>query len=113
LEAQVIEALIAGKVYGKPERRTSKTGKPFTAAKVRAVAGDGEMQFINVVVFSDSAQAALLALADGDAVALAGHLTAKAWIDKEGTAKPNMSLVAQQVLTAYHAKRKRDAAGGP
>jgi single-stranded DNA-binding protein len=110
----VIEALIAGKVHGAPEQRTSKSGKPFTVAKVRAAAGDGDMQFINVVVFSESAQAALLALDDGDAVALAGQLTAKAWIDKEGAAKPNLNLVAQQVLTAYHAKRKRDAmqAGG-
>lgn len=37
----MIDALIAGRVYGTPAERTSKTGKPFAVAKVRAAAGDG------------------------------------------------------------------------
>lgn len=105
----MIDGLIAGRIYGKPTERTSKTGKPFVVAKVRAATGDGESMFINVLAFSDSAQAALLALGDGDSVALTGSLTPKTWTDKEGNTRPALDLVAHQVLTTYHVTRKRTA----
>jgi hypothetical protein len=74
----MIEGLVSGKVYGRPEQRTSNsTGKPFTVAKVRAATGNGETLFVNVLAFDAAAQAALLALSDGDAVSLAGTLTPK------------------------------------
>jgi single-stranded DNA-binding protein len=105
----MIEGLVAGKVYGKPERRMgSNSGRPFVTAKVRAAVGDGEAVFVNVLAFEPSAQAALLALGDGDAVTVAGAMTPKAWTDREGAARPALDLVAAQVLTAYHLKRKRE-----
>lgn len=104
----MIEALIVGKLYGKPERRTSRSGKPFITAKVRVPTGDDSI-FVGVAAFSESAQAALLALDDGEAVALAGTLSVKAWTDREGNARPNLNLIANRVLTVHHAKRKRDA----
>lgn len=108
----MIDALIAGKVYGTPEQRTSKTGKPFTVSKLRATAGDGESLFVNVISFSHSAQAALLALGDGESVALSGELTPKVWTDKEGTARPSLDMVVHAVLTPYHVTRKRQAVAG-
>jgi hypothetical protein len=51
----------------------------------------------------------LLALDDGDAVALAGTLTPKVWIDRDGNARPALDLVAAQVLTAYGLGKKRTA----
>lgn len=111
----MIEGLVSGKLHGRPEQRTGKNGKPFTVAKVWAAASGGESVFVNVVAFSESAQAALLALEAGDAVALAGTLTPKAWTDREGAARPALDMVAAQLLTTYHLKRKRDAvaaAGG-
>ena len=109
----MIEGLVAGKVYGKPERRVgSNSGRPFVTAKVRAPAGDGEAVFVNVVAFEPAVQAALLALGDGDAVTLAGAMTPKAWTDREGAARPALDLVAAQVLTAYHVKKKREAVAG-
>lgn len=104
----MIEALIAGKLYGQPERRTSRSGKPFVAAKVRVPSGDDSI-FVGVVTFSDSAQAALLALDDGEAVALAGTLSARTWVDRNGNARPALDLIANQLLTVHHAKRKREA----
>ena len=105
----MIDALISGKLYGAPQQRTAKTGKPFAVAKVRtAIAGgDGESLFISVIAFDDAAVTALLALGDGDTVALAGELTPKVWTDKQGVAKPALDLVAHQVLSAYHVQRKR------
>lgn len=107
----MIEALITGKLHQRAEERTSKGGKPFVTAKVRAAAGEAESLFVNVVAFSESAGAALLALDAGDSLALAGTLKPGAWIDREGNARPSLDLVAAQVLTLYGLKRRRAAAG--
>lgn len=108
----MIDGLIAGKLYGKPVERMGTSGRPFVTAKVRAAVGDGEALFVNVIAFSDGAKAALLALDDGDSIALAGTLTPKVWTDRNGDAKPALDMVAHAVLTAYHVKRKRAAMQG-
>ena len=107
----MIDALIAGKLFGVPQQKTGKSGKPFVVGKVRTSAGDGEGIFVNVIAFDGGACAALLALGDGDAVSLAGSLTPKVWTDKTGNARPTLDIVAHQVLTAYHVQRKRKAVG--
>ncbi len=105
----MIDALIGGKIYGQPAQRTAKTGGTFATAKMRIATGDGESIFVNVICFDTGTCTALLALADGDSVAMAGTLTPKVWIDKAGIAKPALDLVAQQLLTPYHVTRKRRA----
>jgi len=105
----MIEALISGKLHGKPERRMSKSGNPFVTAKVRVPTGD-DAAFVAVVAFADTVQSMLLALDESEAVSLAGTLTADAWTDRDGKARPSLSLVANTVLTVHHAKRKREAA---
>ena len=113
----MIEALISGELQGQPEQRTAKTGRAFVQARMRVAAGAEEVHFVRVTAFSDSACTALLALGDGDALAVAGTLKPGAWVDREGNAKLNLDMVAAQVLTAYHLKRRRDAVqpgeGGP
>jgi single-stranded DNA-binding protein len=104
----VIDGLVAGKIYGAATQRTGQSGKRFVTCKVRAATGDGsEATFINVITFSTTAGDALLALGDGDSVALAGTLTPKVWVDKNGEARPALDMVAHQVMTAYAVKRKR------
>lgn len=105
----MLDGLIGGKVYGKPAARTGQNGKRFVTAKVRAAGGDGESLFVNVITFSESTGAALLALDDGDSVALSGALTPKVWTDKNGETRPALDMVAHAVLTSYHVKRKRQA----
>ena len=105
----MIDGLVSGKLFGAPQSRKSRSGSDYVTAKVRAAAGDGEALFINVIAFSQSAGEALLALADGDSVALAGSLTPKAWVDRQGDAKPSLDMIAHAVLTAYHVARKRKA----
>ena len=74
---------------------------------------DGDAVFVNVVAFSETAGAALLALDAGDAVALAGTLKAGAWVDRDGNARPSLDLVAAQVMTAYGLAKKRKASTEP
>lgn len=108
----MIEALITGKLHQRAEERTSRGGQPFVTAKVRTAAGEAESLFVNVVAFSESAGAALLALEAGDSLALAGTLKPGAWIDRDGNARPSLDLVAAQVMTLYGLKRRRAAAAG-
>lgn len=105
----MLNALVSGKLYGTPQSRTAQSGKTFVAAKVRAVDGDGEGLFISVVAFSNSAKAALLALDDGDSVALAGALKVGTYEARDGAVKPSVSIVTHSVLTVYHVQRKRRA----
>lgn len=109
----MIDGLIAGKLHGQPAERTGANGKPFVTAKVRAAGGDGEALFVNVITFSRSVGDALLALGDGDSVALSGTLTPKVWTDKQGATRPALDMVAHAVLTAYHVERKRRAMAPP
>ena len=97
----MIDGLIAGKVFGDPERRMGKGDKPFVIAKVRAQTSDGETLIVNVITFDDAPMAALLEMREGDAVAIAGSLTPKVWTDKQGNARPALDLVAQRVLAVH------------
>jgi single-stranded DNA-binding protein len=105
----MIDGLVSGKLFGAAQSRVGRNGSEFVVAKVRAAAGDGDALFVNVIAFSHSAGAALMALADGDSVALAGTLTPKAWVDKHGDAKPALDMTVHAVMTAYHVTRKRKA----
>lgn len=105
----MIDALIAGKLYGTPAQRTGNSGKKFVTCKVRTALAEGESLFVNVITFDDGVASALLELDDGDSVSLSGTLTPKAWTDKTGTARPSLDLTAHVILTAYHVTRKRQA----
>jgi single-stranded DNA-binding protein len=107
----MIDALIAGRLYGTPTERTSQNGNRFVTAKVRAPMANGETMFVNVIAFSDAAKTALLALAEGDSVAISGELKVSTYNDKNGTSRPSLDLTAHAVLTEYHIQRKRKAVG--
>ncbi len=109
----MIDGLIAGHLVGLAETRQGKNGSSFALAKVKATAGDGESLIINVIAFAAEASAALMALDDGDAVALSGALTPKVWTDKQGNTRPALDMVATQVLTTYHTARKQHALAEP
>lgn len=108
----MIDGLIAGRVFGQPAWRRGKSGKEFVVTKVRCAAGDEGGVFINVICFSETAGAALMALNDGDSVALSGELTPRVWTDKAGEARPALDMTAHAVLSAYHISRKRKAIQG-
>jgi single-stranded DNA-binding protein len=107
----VIDGLVSGKLVGDAEMREGKNASKFAVAKVKAIAGDGEPVVVNVIAFAPESCAALMALEDGDSVALAGSLTPKVWSDKQGNTKPALDMVATNVMTAYQIGQKQDATG--
>ena len=105
----MIDALISGRLHSKPVERTGTSGRPFVVAKVRVTDGSGEAHFANVIAFDQGACAGLLALGDGDSVALAGSLTPKLFQPAKGPARVSLDFTAHAVLTAYSVARKRKA----
>ena len=103
----MMDGLIAGRLYGTPERRTGRDGKPFVVARMRAECGDGGNLFVNVIAFDAAPCAALEALREGDALTIAGPITPKVWTDKQGAVHPALDAIAHQVLTAYHVEHRQ------
>lgn len=108
----MIDALIQGRLYGSPKQGTGKNGNTYTTAKVKVAVAQGETLLCGVIAFDDTAQAALLALGDGDSVALSGTLTPKVFQAKDREYRPGLDMVAHGVLTAYHVRHKRQAMTG-
>jgi single-stranded DNA-binding protein len=101
-------AIVTGTLFKAPEQRTSKAGKPFVAATIRAK--DGEVsQWWRIVAFSDTAQAELMRLGDGDGVAVQGALKAELYQPDGGEPKISLSLVADRVLALRPKKRTASA----
>lgn len=99
----MIDGLIAGRLMGAAESRVDRHGQPFAVARVKAGATEGENILVNVIAFEAAVCTPLLALADGDAVALAGSLTPRVWTDKQGQHRPALDMVAHRLLDAHPA----------
>lgn len=102
----MIDALIGGRLYAKPEERTSRNGNPYVTAKLLVSIGD-ERVFCNVIAFDATACAALLALNEGESANVAGELRPKLYEASDGTTRLSMNCTAHAVVTTYHVQRKR------
>ena len=71
------------------------------SVKVDVLVNDGDTVIVNVIAFADKVRAGLLALEDGESVALSGSLTPKVWTDKNGDTRPALDLVAHAMLSAH------------
>lgn len=105
----MIDALIGGRLHGKPVRRVGASGKPFWTCRVRTPVGGDTVLFVSVITFSEQVGAALSALDDGDAVCLSGSLTPKVYVPAGGSPRPQLDLLAHAIVTAYHVQHKRQA----
>jgi len=109
----VIAGLVAGRLAAAPSSRVSKTGNTFATCRLRVSVGD-QPQTINCIAFSERVVQALLALDEGDAIAVSGELEiTRTWVDREGNHRPSIDMKVFQVLTEYHVKRRRAAMTEP
>jgi hypothetical protein len=102
----MIDGLVAGRLMGDASRRVDKAGRTYIVARALARNRADEEFIVNVIAFDDAPGAALLALADGDALTLAGALTPKVWVDKQGVHRPSLDLIATRVMSALDAARQ-------
>ena len=106
---QMLDALLSGRLIGTPQKRLAKSGAPFAGCRVRVSLSDGNNLLVSVSAFEPEPMAALLVLAEGDAVSISGPLTLGTWTDNEGQARPSAAMLAHNVLTAYSVNKKRKA----
>jgi hypothetical protein len=106
-ENTMIDALIAGRMFGHAEERTGHSGSTYVMCKVRAATDDGDSIFCNVIAFNDNVRSELLKLNDGDSVSLSGALTPKVWTDKQGNARPALDMVAHACLSVCPSTNSR------
>ena len=102
----MIDGLVAGRLMGDASRRVDKANRAYIVARVLARNKADEEFIVNVIAFDDAPCAALLALADGDALSLAGALTPKVWTDKQGMHRPSLDMIATRVMSVGDASRQ-------
>jgi single-stranded DNA-binding protein len=107
----MIAALVTGALFKATESRTSKSGKPFVTATIRAKGGEG-FQFIRLVAFSETAQTELLRLREGDSLSVQGALKAEIYKPEGGEPKISLSMIADQILALRQPPKVRHAKGG-
>lgn len=104
----MLSTLASGTLIADPRRRTSATGKDYATAALRVPVEDGEALIASLICFDEHAVTALLALAKGDACAVAGRAKLSTW-EKDGQQRHGLSVTVDRVLTAYHAGKMRKA----
>lgn len=112
-----IDALLQGRLMAAPTQRTSRNGNPFTTCRLRvsgAAAGNGDAAddslLVSCIAFDERAQAALMSLDVGEAIAVAGALKAGVWTANDGATKPSLDMTVGAVLSAYSVSKRRKAA---
>jgi single-stranded DNA-binding protein len=101
-------ALVTGSLWKPPEQKTSKAGKPFVTATIRAKDGEA-LQWWRVTVFSESAQAEIMRLAEGDSLAVQGSFRAELYTPDGGEPKVSLSIIADRVLALRQPPKERKA----
>jgi single-stranded DNA-binding protein len=107
----MIRALVSGRLYGAPVRRTGASGKPFVTGKLRVDTGDEHQAWASVIAFGEAGER-LGGLKDGDAVAVAGRATLQGFLAKDGNPKAALSIVADDVAAVRRKPKARDAEAG-
>jgi hypothetical protein len=103
----MIDALLAGKLYGQPTLRVGKGGNNFVTFKVRATTDAGDSILVSAIAFEADAVVALGKLNAGDSVSCSGSVIPKTWTDKEGVIRPSLDMTCHAVLTAVNNIRRK------
>lgn len=102
----MIRALIVGDLSADPQERTSKNGNLYATARISVPMGEAGRVFCSVIAFDNNTVDRLLQLRAGTAVALAGTLKVATWTANDGTAKPSMDMVADEVASTTPRSKK-------
>jgi single-stranded DNA-binding protein len=100
--------ILTGALFRAPEQRTAKTGKPYVTATLK-VAADSSADFWSILVFSESAQAELLRLGEGDKVAVQGSFKVELYTARDGQPKISRTIFAEHVLALRQPPKERKA----
>ena len=105
------DVLISGALFRAPEQKTSKTGRPYVSATLRVVNGN-EAHFWRIFVFSESAQAEMMRLGEGDAIACQGTPKFELYMPVGAAPRISLSMTADHVLALRQAPKERKKKDG-
>jgi single-stranded DNA-binding protein len=104
--------LVSGALSRAPELKTSKSGKAYVTATVK-VAADGAAEFWSILAFSESAQAELLRLGEGDKISVQGTFKVDLYTARDGQTRINRTMFADHVLALRQPPRERKPKASP
>ena len=105
-----IDVATFGQITRDPERKTSASGRAYLRFNIRIGSGDGA-QFANVMAFNDVDELGER-LAKDSRIYCEGTLTADAWIDRDGKARPSLNIMTWRCIETHRIGRnkpKRDS----
>lgn len=105
----MIDVLIQGKLRGSATVRQSQNGNAYATFMLAAADKNGESMLCSCITFSADAIEAVEPLEDGDSAAVSGEAAVTQWKDKAGNTRNGLDVKVYQVMSAYHAGRKRAA----
>ena len=101
----MIRASIYGRAGRDSEVRSSKSGKSYASVSVACSEGpDQATTWVRVVVFSERGIAELSTVLKGSVVAAIGRLKVGIWSAQGAEPKPDVTLLADSVMTAAPAR---------
>jgi single-stranded DNA-binding protein len=99
-----LHALAGGTLHSDPERCVGTSGKPYARATI--LHRDGvAVVFARVTAFGEVADQ-LLALHKGDAIAITGRASVRAYLDRHGEPAPSLDLLVDRLLDLKPPERK-------
>jgi hypothetical protein len=104
-------ALVSGALFRAPERKTSKGGKPYVVATVKARAEDNRGEFWRVTAFNETAIEELMRLSEGDNLTAQGPMKAELYQAEGREPLVSRSIIADSIQP-LRAQRKRQQHDG-
>ena len=102
-----LNLLASGTLAHDPVERQTDGGKVYATSSMRTPIENAEPVFLSLIAFGPTAQA-LLALAKGDSIAVAGRGELASWTGRDGEQRHGLKCVVDQLLTPYSIAKKRD-----
>ena len=105
----MIDVLIQGRLRGSATIKQTQHGKDYAIFRVGTTDKDGQMLLAGCIAFDAAAVDAVRRLDDGDTLAISGEAAPRSWQDRQGAERLGLDVLVYQVMSAYHAGRKRPA----
>jgi hypothetical protein len=100
-----VAVLISGSLFKNPEIKISRSGKTYASASIRTASADGTTaDFWNLLVFSETVQAELMRLGEGEKLSVQGSLRLEIF-----NGKISRSVFVDAILPLRAASREKKA----
>lgn len=94
----MIAVQVSGAISKAPETRHTQKGGQFAFTTVRVPSPDGD-QYLNVTAWDSALVEVLASLKQGDPVTVVGTGKLTTWTDRDGNARPNLSVTASRIIS--------------